>query len=232
VDLTRPSPRKEIYRDRKRSNQQQRERGEERDRSRSLVGYTPSQSLDYDLLSIHAPVRTSTPVFAQDHGHRHGHGQTHSRAHTRTQTQTHAQSLMDEYDDTSPPLPPYTESDISISVTSTPSTSATIDDLAPPAITNREQGSTHSRHHDHDRQQYGDGTRTPRARSAVLIQDDLVDKVILAEMERRAIEFYETGLRGRCFDVWAQAHEWIQASRVFVTLSPAGLVHLFRHPYL
>lgn len=151
--LTRPSPRKEIY----------------KDRSRSLVGYTPSQSLDYDydLVSLIPPVRTSTPIFAQEHHHRHApeHG----------------------YGRSTPPLPPYSVSDASESVS--------MDHSGPMATGD-----------------WRDGSQTPRARSAVL-QDDAIDQAVLAEMERRAVEFYETGLRGRCWDVWAQAHDWIQVGR-------------------
>ena len=33
------------------------------------------------------------------------------------------------------------------------------------------------------------------------------------EMERRADEFYRTGLMGRCWDTWVQSHDWIKVCR-------------------
>lgn len=76
LGLNRPSPRKVL-----------------RDRSRSMVGYTPDASDDYDLMTLNPPVRTSTPVNAL------------SGRHTGRGTKN-----MDE---DSPDLPPYSVSDIS-----------------------------------------------------------------------------------------------------------------------
>ncbi|RXK36991.1 hypothetical protein M231_05755 [Tremella mesenterica] len=52
IKSIRPSPRKILARDYA--------------KSRSLVGYTPSQSIDYDTITLDPPVRTSTPVHAQE----------------------------------------------------------------------------------------------------------------------------------------------------------------------
>lgn len=84
----------------------------------------------------------------------------------------------------SPPLPPYTESDLSV-------TSRPADDP--------------------------DGPSTPRAVDQRLRADDSdvgdeVDEDVLWDMERKATEFYETGLRGRCWDVWTAASDWVQVS--------------------
>ncbi len=38
------------------------------------------------------------------------------------------------------------------------------------------------------------------------------EEEVVREMERRADQFYETGLVGRCFDTWAQANDWVQVS--------------------
>lgn len=78
IGYPRPSPRKVLRK--------------HADRSRSLVGYTPSQSVDlaFDALSLNPPIRTSTPVYAQQPvscGHQTGRS--------------------------SPGLPPYSVSDIS-----------------------------------------------------------------------------------------------------------------------
>ncbi|KAK4689851.1 protein SFI1, partial [Tremellales sp. Uapishka_1] len=76
VHQTRPSPRKYLG---------------ERVTSRSMVGYTPSQSVEYDLLNL--PARTSTPLYAQDY-------RTYHRGST-------------------PTPPPYTVSDTSKSLDNT-----------------------------------------------------------------------------------------------------------------
>jgi protein SFI1 len=117
------------------------------DRRKSLVGHSPSQSIDYDFTSLTAPIRTSTPV-------NRGRG--------------------------SPPLPPYSVSDVSEIV---------------------------------DSETLGDTQGTPRAGSQRLVVEEL-DADVMREMERRADEFFETGLRGRCWDVWAQASDWVQVSRL------------------
>lgn len=74
----------------------------------------------------------------------------------------------------SPPLPPYSVSEVS-------------------EVMEIDQGSHH----------------TPRAGTRQLEEEEL-DEDVMREMERRADEFYETGLRGRCWDVWAQASDWVQ----------------------
>jgi protein SFI1 len=114
-----------------------------REGRKSLVGHSPSRSIDYDFASLTAPIRTSTPV-------NRGRG--------------------------SPPLPPYSVSDVSEGV---------------------------------DSETLGDTQGTPRARVRQLEAEEL-DADVMREMERRADEFFETGLRGRCWDVWAQASEWVQ----------------------
>jgi protein SFI1 len=114
-----------------------------KDSRKSLVGHSPSPSVDYDFASLTAPIRTSTPVYARGRG--------------------------------SPTLPPYSVSDIS----------EVLD--------------------------FGEDHGTPRATTRQFEVEDL-NPDVLRELERRADEFYETGLRGRCWDVWAQASEWVQVS--------------------
>lgn len=115
------------------------------DKRKSLVGHSPSHSIDFDFVSLTAPIRTSTPV-------NRGRG--------------------------SPPLSPYSVSDVSDGV---------------------------------DSETLGDTQGTPRAGARQLEREEL-DEDVMREMERRADEFFETGLRGRCWDVWAQASEWVQVS--------------------
>jgi len=124
------------------------------DQSRSLVGYTPSQSVEYDVVSLNPPIRTSTPVYAQEQG----------------------------YGRSTSPLPPYSVSDISQSL-------------------------------DGSENRYDDGLRTPRATQSPWSQnnEDVIDAVV-REMERRADEFYKTGMMGRCWDVWRRASDWIQVT--------------------
>jgi len=133
----RPSPRKELAKD---------------DRSRSLVGYTPSQPVDYDVVTLNPPIRTSTPVYAQEQG----------------------------YGRATPPLPPYSISEVDESLYEPDSRLA-------------------------------ESLLTPRPASAPWPgrKDDLHDEVI-REMERRADEFYRTGMVGRCWDVWHRAVDWFQ----------------------
>lgn len=54
------------------------------------------------------------------------------------------------------------------------------------------------------------GLTTPKARKRELEEDRILEEEVLREMERRADQFYKTGLMGRCFDVWAQANDWVQ----------------------
>ena len=121
-----------------------------------MVGYTPSQSLDYDILTLNPPLRTSTPVYAQE-------------------------AVI------SPPLPPYSVSEIS----------EALDDAS--SI-------------DFDRTDR-DRSATPRADTHGVVRDrrERTEKE-LAEMELLADSFYHTGLLGRCLDVWAQANQWVQVS--------------------
>ena len=80
----------------------------------------------------------------------------------------------------SPPLPPYTESDLSMA--------------------SRPED-------DHDK------ASTPRARGQTIeMEESDIDEDVIWEMEKRADEFYETGLRGRCWDVWAAASDWVQVN--------------------
>lgn len=132
-DVERPSPRKQLW----------------QDQTKSIVGHSPTASIDYDFITLDTPVRTSTPIRARGK---------------------------------SPPLPPYTESDLSMS--SRP-------------------------------EEDQDGPSTPRARPQTLDpEENDMDEDVLWEMERRADEFYETGLRGRCWDVWAAASDWVQVSYI------------------
>ena len=57
-----------------------------------------------------------------------------------------------------------------------------------------------------------EGLSRPRARTRALDEERILEDEVIREMERRADQFYETGLVGRCFDVWAQAHDWVQVS--------------------
>jgi protein SFI1 len=116
----------------------------QREAAKSMVGYSPSASVDYDFASLTAPIRTSTPVNRQQG---------------------------------SPSLPPYSVSDVS-------------------EILDVDESGSH---------------RTPRAGDRQLEEEEL-DEDVMREMERRADEFFETGLRGRCWDVWAQASDWVQVS--------------------
>lgn len=130
-DMIRPSPRKEIY----------------RDRSKTMVGVTSGS--EYDDTTFELPFRTSTPI--------RGRGRS------------------------TPPLPPYSESDISIS----------------PSPRND-----------------AEGLSTPRAAFHGLVLDDHGEgeHPFMREMERQADQFFETGLRGRCWDVWTAASDWVQVS--------------------
>ena len=136
---TRPSPRKELAKE---------------DHSRSLVGYTPNQSVEYDVNTLHPPIRTSTPVYAQEQG----------------------------YGRSTPTLPPYSVSEVSRS----------IDEM------------------DH---QLVEGMHTPRASQVPWLgSKQEVEDAVIREMERRADDFYQTGMMGRCWDVWYRASDWMQVS--------------------
>ena len=134
----RPSPRKELAKD---------------DRSRSLVGYTPNQSIDYDVTTLNPPIRTSTPVYAQEQG----------------------------YGRSTPPLPPYSVSEVGRSLDEPPHQSV-------------------------------EGMHTPRASQPWLASKQEMQDAVLRELERRADNFYQTGLIGRCWDVWYRSSDWIQVS--------------------
>jgi len=122
------------------------------DQTRSLVGYTPSQSLDYAAGPFNPPIRTSTPVYAYNEG----------------------------YGRSTPPLPPYSVSEISGSL-------------------------------DEADSRLVESLRTPRPAQAAWSEKkrDREDAVV-REMERRADGFYDTGLMGRCWDVWHKAESWIK----------------------
>lgn len=57
-----------------------------------------------------------------------------------------------------------------------------------------------------------EGLATPRASARDWEEQQLLEEEVIREMERRADQFRETGLLGRCFDVWVQANDWIQVS--------------------
>lgn len=116
----------------------------DRSRARSLVGYTPSQSVDYGDTSFNPPMRTSTPVYAQEYAY-------------------------------GPPLPPYSVSDLS-------------------------------------RSDVFDRSATPKAGVVSWNEGKSMEEWVTEEMERKADEFYRTGLLGRCWDVWAGSNQWIQVS--------------------
>lgn len=60
-----------------------------------------------------------------------------------------------------------------------------------------------------------EGLATPKASAREWEEQRMIQEEAVMEMERRADQFYETGLIGRCFDVWTQANEWIQVSSVY-----------------
>ncbi|RSH91820.1 hypothetical protein EHS25_009190 [Saitozyma podzolica] len=53
-----------------------------------------------------------------------------------------------------------------------------------------------------------EGLKTPRPLVRLDVED--LDPAVLAELEKRADEFYHTGLVGRCWDVWVQANDWVR----------------------
>lgn len=67
-----------------------------------------------------------------------------------------------------------------------------------------------------------DGLATPRARPRGLIDVDasdmeeqlILEQETLREMERRADDFYRTGLIGRCWDRWIQTNDWVQVGQL------------------
>ena len=125
----------------------------------SLVGLTPDQSRAYDALTLNAPIRSSTPVRNED-----------DYSHIET----------------SPPLPPYSVSDLSESLVPDDSLSQ------------------------RDTQESED---TPRGHFRPLtIDHQRWDKEEEEEMIMRADLFHRTGLMGRCWDVWFQAYRWVRVS--------------------
>jgi protein SFI1 len=72
---------------------------------------------------------------------------------------------------------------------------------------------------DDDNSKHGDGLSTPKAPVRRLIsvdEEDVGDDEDENEAEedeqakRKAEKFYETGLKGRCWDVWVQSAKWIR----------------------
>ena len=147
MGATRPSPRRELAKG---------------DQTRSLVGYTPSQSIDYEVVTLNPPIRTSTPLYAQELG----------------------------YGRSTPHLPPYSVSD----------TSEALDDSS----------------------RLTEGVTTPKAPDSPWPSSDpKLNELAVQELERRADNFYSTGLLGRCWDVWSQAADWVQVdyNHLFRSLS-------------
>jgi protein SFI1 len=146
---------------------------------KSMVGYTPSQSLEYDT-SFNPPARSSTPLYVQ---------QDHRGWTTPKPIPT---SLIPTA--TSTP-PPYSLSDVSGSLDVSDYTTSTVHDRSGPDL------------------DLISNPGTPRALRGTPSQsrweEERVAEKVVKEMERRAIEFHETGLVGRCFDVWAQANDWV-----------------------
>ena len=155
VNVLRPSPRKVLA---KGDGLDMMSKTDNMDQSRSLVGYTPTSTLDYDAISLNPPIRTSTPVYAQEKGR------------------------------TTPPLPPYFVSDVG-EVFKDMDTASTLDDSNVTLPT---------RHWTTDEKQ--------------LIEE------MTREMVTRADEFYQTGLIGRCWDVWTQSFEWVKVCSMFYGL--------------
>jgi protein SFI1 len=152
------------------------------ERSRSLVGYTPTPSIldddsGYNEITFDPPIRTSTPL----------------------------QAFRKPRDGHSPELPPYSVSDISES---------------------RRGGSRIDL--DEEDAQLVQGLGTPKAyyRDLPLTEDvqheDVNDEEGDAEMEMTANKFFETGLMGRCWDVWSQSAQWIQVG-IPSLVKPLGL---------
>ena len=146
------------------------------ERSRSLVGYTPSQSIDFDALEFNPPARTSTPVFAQIEKDRH---LSHRKA-----------SL-------SPP--PY---------------SVSVSDVSGALATDQDEDL--------------DGPSTPRVRAVRDLEDvielDRWDEQTQRQMDRRADDFYEIGLMGRCWDMWAQSYHWVKSTTDQIDRVRSGLL--------
>lgn len=160
VRLLRPSPRKAGYARQRRPFQA----AFDEEDSRSLVGYTPDQSLDFSPTGLGLrPIRTSTPLFNN-------------------------KAVVFESTVSATP-PPY-----SASVTEN-------FDLT------EEDGLLIQ------------GLSTPKAGVRQLEEERKLEEEVVREMERRADQFYETGLLGRCFDVWAQANDWVQVSYPYLSLS-------------
>lgn len=86
LGLDRPSPRKALA---------------DRSGSRSLVGYTPDPSVEYDEITLNPPIRTSTPVYAQP------------RAYSSHARPARAHASLSDSGDSTPDLPPYSVSDTS-----------------------------------------------------------------------------------------------------------------------
>ena len=125
-----------------------------------LVGYPATPSMDYDALTLSTPYRTSTPLNA------------------REQSYSHIA--------TSPPLPPYSVSDLSESL------------IPDDSLSQR------------DREE---SLETPKGRYLDLeVDGGGWTEEEEEEMILRAETFYRTGLLGRCWDVWYQAHRWVQVS--------------------
>jgi protein SFI1 len=83
----------------------------------------------------------------------------------------------------------------------------------PPPYSVSEVDESRSFHLDENDSRLVDGLETPRVTVRNWLEEepepDELDQKVVWEMERRADDFYHTGVLGRCWDVWVQANGWL-----------------------
>lgn len=168
--------------------------------SRSLVGYTPSPRRS-QVHSFQAPVRNSTPASHQVH----------------IRTRRSSSNPITPQNGSHPTPPPYTESDASHSVSGiadgvhainlTADDIAMIDGLTAPRV--RSRSIRDNRLIEVDRDSYASSSETGSNLDSEMEEQRIIRKEARNEMDRRAEEFYRTGVVGRCWDTWRQSHAWV-----------------------